>query len=165
MTETPKKQSRPRIFVAGIPGRDYAKNPYPAWRYHEWYEPIQVNSTEEDDLAKERGYLAPESTVTSCRYLFNWRFDLEDMSARQLAQFARDNFEVELPVELGREKLFKLIWKLHSKDPRNSGNVVLMAQSHRMRYDETVEYIKRVAEFGEVPTNCVVETFTEEFEA
>jgi hypothetical protein len=135
-----KKQKTPDLVFAGF--ADKAQLKYPAWRYHEWYEPITVADTEEDDRAKEKGYKAAEYTVVGCRHLINWRFDLEDMSAKQLAQFAKDNFEIDLPIEAGKEKLFKCIYKLHMNDPRYNDDIVLMAHSIKMEYDQTIEAIK-----------------------
>jgi len=125
-------------------GKD--RKEYPAWRYHEWKEPILVNNKEEDENAQKAGWQAPSPALTSVRYLMNWRFDLEDLTARQLALFAKDEFDIDLPVEAGREKLFKAIWKLHTNKPLNRESVVLFAQSVKMNYDETQEEIKRLVE-------------------
>jgi hypothetical protein len=155
------KRTLPGIFVHGIPGRDYD---YPAWRYHEFHEPIVVHSTEEDEKYKGMGYInAKHQVTTACRYLLNWRFDLEDFSPRQLAQFAKDEFEGDLPIQAGSEELFKCLYRLHTSDPRNQENIVLMAHSIRMEYDATCKYIKDVAEFGKIPEGCEVEVITEEF--
>ena len=156
-----KPKDRPGPVFLGLVGRN---DPYPAWRYHELYEPIIVYNTDEDEKAKAQKYIdARDNVSTACRYLVNWRFDLEDMSPRQLAQFAKDEFEVDLPIEAGSEKLFKCVWKLHVADPKNQQNIVLMAHSVRMEYDATCQFIKDVAEFGKIPEGCTVEVTKEEF--
>ena len=163
MTETPKTKFLPGIFVDRVAGRD---SPYPAWRYHEFHEPIIVHDTEEDEKFTAQGYInARHQVTTACRYLINWRFDLEDFTPRQLAQFAKDEFEVNLPIQAGAEELFRCLYKLHVSDPRNQENIVLMAHSIRMEYDATCKYIKDVAEFGKIPEGCKVEVITEEFTA
>lgn len=105
-----------------------------------------VQNTDEDDSARAEGWAAPEPSETRVRYLINWRFDLEELSPRQLVMFAMDEFKVNLPVEAGREKLFKAIWRLHTAKPTNRENVVLFAQSMKMNYDETLVEIKRLVE-------------------
>ena len=156
-----KPQNRPGPIFLGLAGRD---SPYPAWRYHEFYDPVVVHNTEEDEKIKAQGWKdASQQPTTACRHLINWRFDLEDMTARQLAQFAKDQFNVDLPIQSGAEKLFQCVWRLHMADPRNQENIVLMAHSVRMEYDETVQYIKEVAEFGKLPEGCEVEVIQEEF--
>ena len=131
-------------------GRDQ-RSEYPAWRYHEWKEPIIVNNTEEDEVSKLRGYEQASKGITHVRYLMNWRFDLEDLTARQLVLFAKDEFDIDLPVEAGTEKLFKSIFRLHTSKPLNRENVVLFAQSVQMNYDETLVEIKRLVEKEGVP--------------
>lgn len=145
------------IYVAGIPGRKQPK--YPAWRYHEWLEPILVKDDEEDLRAKAGGWIEHNKPTSMCRYLLNQRFDLEDMSARQLVQYAFDEYGVRLPVEAGKENLFKALWRLSVSAPENEGRIVLMAQSIAMNYDETLLEIKKLAESGQA------ETTVEEFYA
>jgi hypothetical protein len=139
------------IYVHNIPGREY--KPYPAWRYHEWLEPIIVQGTEEDERAKEGGWIEHNKPITASRCLLNQRFDLEDMSARQLAQYAKDEFGVDLPVEAGKEKLFKSIWKMSINAPENRDRVVLMAHSLEMNYDETqAQILKQIRNAEDVTT-------------
>jgi hypothetical protein len=130
------------IFVVGFPGE---KRKYPAWRYHDWLEPIIVNDKDEDDRAKSQGWIEHNKPITCARHLLNWNFDLEDMSERQLARFALDEFGVDLPVEIGREKLFKAIWKLSMNAPENKDRIVLMAQAIEMNYEETQMEIRKLA--------------------
>jgi hypothetical protein len=129
------------IFVLGFPG-EHKK--YPAWRYHEWLEPVLVQDTEGDERVKAQGWIEHNKPVTSVRHLLNQRFDLEDMSARQLAQYARDEFGVDLPVEAGKEKLFKSIWRLSINAPENEGRVVMIAHSLELNYEETQLEIRKL---------------------
>lgn len=144
MDEASTKRPPGIYFMHLGPGTDF--NKYPAWRYHEWKDPIQVKDTEEDEKVKAAGWEAPSPALTHVRYLMNWRFDLEDLTPRQLVVFARDEFGVDLPVEAGVEKLFKSIWRLHTSKPLNRDNVILFAQSIEMNYDETLVEIKRLVE-------------------
>lgn len=131
------------IFWRGFGGaKSYKK--YPAWRYHKWLEPYIVNNTEEDYQASIAGWKKLDIPLTSVKHLVNFRYDLEDMSARQLALYAYEEFDIELPVEAGEEKLFKAIWKLTNFAPQNKGRITLMAQSIEMNYDETVKYIQEM---------------------
>ena len=136
---------KPGIFFKFL-GDGKRETRYPAWRYHEWFDPVIVNDTEEDEKVHLEGWEAPSRSVTHVRYLMNWRFDLEDLTPRQLVLFAKDEFGVDLPVEAGTEKLFKSIWRLHTSKPANRDNVVLFAQSMKMNYDETLVEIKRLVE-------------------
>jgi len=131
------------IFFRGFGGdRSYKK--YPVWRYHKWLEPYIVNNTEEDYQASIAGWKQIETPITSVRHLINWRYDLEDMSSRQLALYAHEEFDIDLPVEAGEEKLIKAIWKLTNFAPQNKGRITLMAQSIDMNYDETVKFIQEL---------------------
>ena len=119
---------------------------YPAWRYHDWKEPLLVHNTKEDENSLKGGWKPVAKSLTHVRYLMNWRFDLEDLTPRQLVLFAKEEFGVDLPVKAGTEKLFKSIWRLHTNKPLNRENVVLFAQSMKMNYDETLVEIKRLVE-------------------
>jgi hypothetical protein len=132
------------IFFVGFPGEK--SKPYPAWRYHEWLEPVTVQDTEEDEKVQREGWYVHNKPVTVCRHLLNQRFDLEDFSARQLVAYAKEEFGVDLPIEAGREKLFKTIWKLSFHAPENKDRVVLMAVSLDMNYAETQSEIARLAD-------------------
>ena len=137
------KVTRRGIFWRGFGGMKQYKT-YPGWRYHKWLEPVIVENTEEDYQASIAGWKKLDIPFTSIKHLQNWRYDLEDMTARQLALFAYEEFDVELPVEAGEEKLFKAIWKLTNYAPQNKGRITLMAQSIEMNYDETVKYIQEL---------------------
>jgi len=144
MTTKQTSTRKPGIYFMHL--GEKPRNQFPAWRYHEWKEPVMVHNTDEDEIARKAGWEKISQSVTSVRYLMNWRFDLEDLTPRQLVLFAKDEFDVELPVEVGAEKLFKAIWKLHTNAPMNRENVVLFAQSVEMNYDETLKEIKRRVE-------------------
>ena len=135
---------KPGIFFKYL--GDKPQDTYPGWRYHEWKEPLIVHNTQEDEDAAKGGWEAITPGLTQVRYLMNWRFDLEDLTPRQLVLFAKEEFDVELPIDAGHEKLFKSIWKLHTNKPMNRDNVVLFAQSMKMNYDETCSEIKRLVE-------------------
>jgi hypothetical protein len=145
--DDPQKNLPDGIFFNGFPGEKVKE--YPAWRYHEWLEPVMVHGTKEDEKVQRQGWMKHNKPVTAVRYLLNQRFDLEDMSARQLAQYARDEYGVDLPVEAGKEKLFKSIWRLSMNAPENEGRVVMMANAIEMNYDETQSEIRRLVKKGE----------------
>ena len=135
------KVTKGGIFWRGFAGMRQYKT-YPGWRYHKWLEPIIVNDTDEDYEASIAGWKKLDIPFTSVKHLNNWRYDLEDMTARQLVLFAYEEFGVDLPLEAGEEKLLKAIWKLTNFAPQNKGRITLMAQSIEMNYDETVKYIQ-----------------------
>ena len=141
-----EKDKQPKgdgIFVLGFGGE---VKPYPAWRYHDFNEPILVNNTEEDERANLNGWEAPDLKVTSVKHLSNWRHDLEDMTAKQLVLFAKEEFGVELPVEAGEIRLVQAMWQLTHIAPQHSGRICLLAQSVEMDYDATIAEIKAQAE-------------------
>ena len=143
----PENERQPDgIFVIGPPG---ASKKYPAWRYHEWLEPLIVQDTAADDKAKMQGWFEHNKPITMSRHLLNQRFDLEDMTARQLVAYARDEFGVDLPSEAGKEKLFKSIWRLSMNAPENEGRIVMMAHAIKLNYDETQLEIQKLADKGE----------------
>ena len=136
------------IFFAGID--DWEQKPYPAWRYHELFEPVVVHNTEEDEQAAERGWKTLDAPITGVQHLVNWRHDLEDMTAEQLVLFAREEFQVDLPVEAGEEKLVKAMWRLTHNSPQHTGRVTLLAQTVAMDYDEIVSEIQAFADKLEI---------------
>jgi hypothetical protein len=131
------------IFFEGFPGEN--RKPYPAWRYHEWLEPVIVDDTEADERVQLQGWYVHNKPVTMVRHLLNQRFDLEDFSPRQLVQYSKDEFGVDLPVGAGKEKLFKAIWRLSMHAPENKDRIVLMAVALEMNYDEEQSEIARLA--------------------
>ena len=105
-----------------------------------------VHNTEDDEHAKKDGWKALDVPVSSVAHLCNWRHDLEDMTAKQLVLFAREEFGVDLPVEAGEERLVKAMWRLTHIAPQHSGRITLLAQSVEMDYDATVKEIYDAAE-------------------
>ena len=118
-----------------------------------------VKNTAEDEERKAQGYEAMWAPITANNGPINWYWDLEDLSARQLAVYAQDEFDVDLSCESSQEHLFKLILKLSKFAPQNRGRLVFMAQTMKMNYDETLEEIKRMVH------GTVTERITEEVEA
>lgn len=138
-----KRPEGPGIFVKGLHGHD---KPYPAWRYHELFEPITVQNTDEDEQAALAGWKTMDTPITGVQHLSNWRHDLEDMTAKQLVLFALEEFGVKLPVEAGEVRLVKAMWHLTHLAPQHSGRICLLAQSIEMDYDATIQEIKDLAE-------------------
>jgi hypothetical protein len=128
-----------------------ATNPYPAWRYHKIHDPRIVRNTEEDVKAAEEGWEVPEGQPRSLRPppILNWRYDLEEMSARQLRLFALEEFDVDLPVEASKERLFKALWRLYKHSPKTRDRMVLMAQVIEMNYDEAQSEIREAIKKAE----------------
>ncbi|MFA5377100.1 MAG: hypothetical protein WC455_15220 [Dehalococcoidia bacterium] len=152
----PENHQPDGIFVAGFPGE---KKKYPAWRYHDWLEPIIVEDTGADEKARMQGWVEHNKPVTASRHLMNQRFDLEDLSARQLVDYARAEFGVVLPVGAGKEKLFKAIWRLSMNAPENEDRVVLMAHAIKLNYDETQLEIRKLADSETEPCEVTVQEF------
>ncbi|MCK5616759.1 hypothetical protein KAR91_83630 [Candidatus Pacearchaeota archaeon] len=143
------------IKKGGIFFRRYANvDPaaYPAWRYHKVHEPLEVANTAEDIQVEKKGYRPLANIASKAPHLMNHMADFEDMSPRQLVLYAREEFDVELPAEASHGKLLKVIWKLMVNSPKNKDRIVLLAQSVRMNYTETLKEIKRVIETPEAVT-------------
>jgi len=146
------KSVKPKNVTPGIFFRAYgtaAGKPYPAWRYHKIREPVIVNNTDEDINAGKNGYNPPDTLIKRKPHLMNFMLDFEDMTPRQVVLFAKEEFGIDLPAEAGHAKLLKAIWRLTLNSPKNKDRIVLLAQSIRMNYDETLEEIKRVIETSE----------------
>ncbi len=154
------KQQEPfcECIFAGIVADNWPGTEYPCWRYHRILDPLIVNNTDEDEACLKQGYDAPNAPVSANKQLINWFWDLEDMSAKQLIVFAREEFEVDFPLEAGQERLLKAVFKLSKFAPQNRNRIVLMAHTIRMNYDETLEEIKRMQSTGKA------EVITEVFE-
>lgn len=117
---------------------------YPKWLYKEGEEPLLVKDKKEEQEAVSRGFDFFSAGALANRYLINWFWDLEDMSAKQLSIFAKEELGVDLPEEAGQEKLFTSVIELTRYAPQNHGRMILMAHSMEMNYTETLAEIKRV---------------------
>lgn len=131
------------VYVVGFGGKKFDR--YPAWRYHEFFEPVIVQNTDEDDEAQAKGWKTLDTPITGVQHLSNWRHDLEDMTAKQLVLFAKEEFGVDLPVEAGEVRLVKAMWRLTQLAPQHTGRITLLAQSIEMNYDETLDEIREMA--------------------
>lgn len=149
MTKTDKMQE-PQIFFAAY-GTERQKT-YPAWRYHKIHEPIIVNNTNEDIEERKNGYNPADAVMGHAPHLMNFMMDFEDMTPRQIVLFAKEEFDIDLPAEADQAKLLKAIWHLTLNSPKNKDSIVLLAQSVRMNYDETLKEIKKVIETSETET-------------
>jgi hypothetical protein len=118
---------------------------YPAWRYHALYEPKIVNDTAEDQVASDQGWKDPQAPVTALQGFNNFYHDLEDFNNAQLVYYAKAEYGIELPVEAPKAKLLWAIWRIAIEHPKSKGRVILLAQSIRMNYDETVKRIQQMA--------------------
>lgn len=143
-----------RAFFAGMVGEE---GEYPAWRYHSFFPPKIVNNEQEDKEAAAAGWNDPMTPITAIPHLSNWFHDLEDFNARQLVRFAKEEFDVDLPVEAGEERLLKAMWELVHSAPQHKGRIALLAQSVEMNYDETITQIKRHAEEFEFTSSREIE--------
>jgi hypothetical protein len=117
---------------------------YPCWLHKDGESPLLVNNTLEADKARANGYDNITAAAMSNRYLINWFWDLEDMSAKQLHVFALEEYGIDLPIEAGQEKLFEAVCELTLHAPQNSNRLILMAHTVKMNYDETLNEIRRV---------------------
>ncbi|NIP25084.1 MAG: hypothetical protein GWN94_10900 [Phycisphaerae bacterium] len=137
------KKPKGGIFFDHIVG---AKQTYPAWRYHEFFEPRIVHNAEEDKRAQAEGWDILDVPITAVRHFANWHHDLEDMNSKQLCMFCEEEYGIKLPETASEEKLLKAIWNIAQLSPQSENRMVLFAQSCEMNYDETIERIKKTAE-------------------
>lgn len=117
---------------------------YPRWMYKENVPPLLVKDNGEEDQARQDGFDSITASAMTNPYLINWYWDLEDMSAKQLVVFAKEEYGVELPIEAGQEKLFQAVAELTRFAPQNQNRLILMAHTIKMNYEETIEEIKRM---------------------
>lgn len=141
---TKKEKQQGGIFFEKI-DRKGRQVVYPAWRYHALYEPKIVYNTDEDQVASDQGWKDPVTPITAVQTFNNFYHDLEDMNNRQLVYYASEEFNLELPVEAPKSKLLWAIWQVAMRSGKTKDRIVLLAQSIRMNYDETVETIKKNA--------------------
>ena len=145
----------------GVMIGDFLGKPvYPYWLYKDGDEPFMVHDSVEEAQAKSLGFDAITPKGMSNRYLVNWFWDLEDMSPRQLQVFAKEEYDVDIPIEAGQERLFKAVCELTRFAPQNKNRLVLMAHTIKMQYDETLEEIRRMV----LPDAAGVECETVSFE-
>ena len=133
----------PGIYFHGF-GRD--DQLYPAWRYHKWFKDIVVNNTEEDEEAKSKGYINVRGHPFSSanKHYYNWKYDFDEMSARKMALYAKEEFNVNLPYQAGRKHLFKLIYDLYKASPASRDRIIYFAQTVELDYDQIVDHLKDV---------------------
>lgn len=142
-------------------GRGAAHAPrYPRYLYKEGADPLRVESEKEEERARAQGYDNMTAAAMANKQLINWFWDLEDMSPKQLAVFAREEYGVDLPIDAGQDRLFKAVVELTRSAPQNRNRMVLMAHEVIMEYDATIEEIRRLA--SGPSSGCETETI--EFE-
>lgn len=145
MTKKPHRtQKRPDgIYFRGI--HDVAPvKAYPAWRYHDFYEPKIVNDTAEDYEASIAGWKKIDVPLTGFSPIQNFYHDLQDMTPRQLCIYAREEYQVELPQDAPQDVLLKAIWRLARSAPESKDRIILLAQTIRMNWDETIEELRKI---------------------
>ena len=111
--------------------------------YQDGHDPITVEDTKAEAEAKLKGFDALTAGHMANKHLINWFWDLEDLSAKQLVVFAQDEYQIDLPIEAGQEKLFQAVCRLTKAAPQNRNRIVLMAHSVKLNYDETLAEIAR----------------------
>lgn len=156
--EKTKKEPRFEVMFMGLNSENAVPH-YPHWMHKEHEKPVLVKDEIEENAAREKGYDNISAAALSNRYLINWFWDLEDMSAKQLHVFAQEEYGVDLPIEAGQQKLFELVCELTRHAPQNQSRLVLMAHTIKMNYDETLEEIKRMMIPGINGVASEVETF------
>lgn len=142
------RESMP-IYFKALAGKD--EKAYPAWRYHDFYEPKIVHDTIEDIFASQQGWKGIEPNPLTPHRLRNFGTDFEDLSERQITLYSHVHFGVDLPLKASKEALVKAIWLLYQSEPDTKDNIVLLAQSAEMNYDETLlEITKAVKNASDV---------------
>jgi len=121
---------------------------YPAWRYHKALEPILVKNTEEDEEAKKKDYTRMTPFMTGYQGFTNWFWDIEDMSPKQLVIYAKEEWDIDLPVDADQEHLQKAIFELVKCAPNNRDRLVFMAHQIKMNYEETQQEIRDLTKNG-----------------
>jgi hypothetical protein len=109
---------------------------------------LLVNDESEEKDARAKGYDNILASMIANRVMVNWFWDLEDFSAKQLVVFAKEEFDVDLPVEADQMHLFNLVLKLTKHSPQNCNRVVLMAHTIKMNYEQTLEDFRKMVENG-----------------
>ncbi len=132
---------------------------YPAWRYHADLEPLIVKNTSEDEIAKAKGYDELNAGMMANRNIVNWYWDLEDMSPKQLMIFAKEEYGVDFPPEASQEVLLGAVFELARSICRTRNDIVLIAHTIQMNYDQTLEEIRKMTKGGD---NYITEVETKE---
>lgn len=129
------------IFFKGF--GDVRQPKYPSWRYHKFKEPLLIYNTDEDDKCQTQGYEAVTVPLTANKNISNWFWDLEDMSAKQLSVFAKEEYDVDLPAEIGQEKLLKAILNITKTRLQDDNSIVYMAHVIKLDYDGLLDEIRQ----------------------
>ena len=126
---------------ANLPG---VKLRYPCTLHKDGFDPIVVNNEDEENQARLDGYDSLTASAMANNYMTNWIWDLEDLSPKQLAVFAKDEYGVNLMVEAGQSELFMAVCELARHAPQNRNRLVLMGHTIKLNYDATIAEIKRM---------------------
>ena len=116
---------------------------YPQWRYHKYYEPKLVYNTQEAADAEAAGWKYRNTAPFTPPKFKNFGMDFEDLNERQLINFAKCNFDIDLSNCQDKERLIRAINQLYLNAPAARDDVVLLCQSMEMEYDQFVEQIKK----------------------
>ena len=149
----PKRKALFQGFGFDVPPR------YPFYLYHEVLDPVLINNGEEEVEYRDKGYDSFTSGMLANKVMVNWHWDLEDLSAKQLAVFAKDEYDVDLPVEAGQLVLYKAICELSRSAPNNVNRLVFMAQVFEMKLTETVNEIGRMVTPGALGVELETESY------
>ena len=146
-----------RGIKANLPG---VKPHFPCALYKDGEDPLVVQNAEEEAEARAKGFDSLSASSMANPYLTNWVWDLEDMSPKQLVVFAKDEYNVDLPIEAGQSTLFQAVCELTKHSPQNNNRLVLMAHTMKMNYDASIAEIRRmIASPGGVGLESETTTF------
>ena len=143
-----RKPDEERVY-GGIDENALIEKDYPKYLYRfddTEREPILVMDISEEVKARADGYDNMNASLISNKHLINWFWDLEDFSAKQLVVFAKEEFDVDLPIEADQDTLFRAVLRLSRAAPQNQGRLVLMAHTIKMEYEQTLVDIKKMQE-------------------
>lgn len=124
----------------------YAKKEFPVWLYHnqDMYEPMLAKNKKEYDALLKQGYSKTKlKALMKAPVIINHGVDIENLSLSQLVYYIKTEFGLELPKEVGEEKLVKAIWRLSRAAPQNKDRMILLAQEVELEYEATQAEIKR----------------------
>ena len=117
---------------------------YPKWMYKKGTSPVKVKNAGEEEQVRAKGWDNVSAGMMANKTLQNCFWDFEDMSAKQLAVYAMDEFGVDLPWDADQDRLFMAVIELAKHAPQNRNRLVLMAHTMKMNYDETLSEIRRM---------------------